>query len=471
MPARRRQGAKARAARKARPQRTVVPRDLMSLARSRGIPNLAQLMTLPPHFVFQLDQCLDDFDFLFGGQSGATRTFIKQRLAAAFELARIQLANAQSPLASVIPTPEFLTTESVCTPRGERSGVWLGPAFAPELALRDVDVAPGTRFAFALSVPMLEAFLDAYWDWLISAGGRISGTAPDPNGTDELQTTREPLQTPTPQKLRFIVKGVHHAEGDIDVPFVLTNTEVLSVQQSGAEWFVGCKEDSQQLDLDFTEVDLAQAAAIAGLLAIPFGFFGIPSVIDGFEKKKREAQNRRYDISIACRLTTFLPRSIPLRGTQLKIVFPYDRVEISLGETGRGLVASGEKGLLVVLREPTLTLIVPPTTVVNRAIDHRQAVTVRCAAVTTDMLNPLTVSWFADGKPLPTQQIGPTQLQAGVVVDLSGVAVDGQVTKRIRLTVVDADGLRASADATATVVVIHHVERPEKGPIPKRRDE
>ncbi len=316
---------------------------------------------------------------------------------------------------------------TACVSGTQRIGIWLRPFVnnqdnqARDRGLQRLNIlGAGETLTFFINAALIRRQALDGWN---AAPKRLNGDGgADPNGPIHLTGFSVSFESPN----RVVTKVTGFDERPWpDVDFTLTTTDTLSV--SGGQ--VNC---TSQRNLD---VDTSWLNFLTGLFLILLPPLGIVFLVERIIVGSADAPSG--DAGPGCAAAKLIPREILIPGGQ-KVVPSYSRIEVSSG----GIFAGGT--FVVIPRAPAVTIsgqsqisVVEGTTSLSRSY----------SIVTDDLRPPLQVTWSGDGV-----AVNPHAESTSIRFGLTGAQVGQVLTRRVAVTVTDADNLLASNEL---IVRIH----------------
>ena len=424
----------------------------------------ASRLTQVPVISAQFSVCLDSYDAVLGG-AGKARALFVATLNEQIEQARASLAGDKTlnALAGMFPVSPNKPDVRIACPGPTlptRVGVWLQPAFGSAHGLlrnEQVDrievLSSPKRQALRLDRDTLLGFVQAVWDQFTSQDSRINSHGnPDHEGNTELR--RWALDSPTTKSMRLVIGGTYHKTFgpiSLDVDFELTVVETFEVLQTSAGAVI-TSSTSHDLWIDRSNIQLTEA----GILFISM-FFGIPgfgvfaslyAMVEG-EVRSALAGIAIPNLSLGKLVLKVVPRQVLIPGpSRKKLVFGFDDIEVSLGPDGKGILFTGSNDPELVLRTPYLAIFGPHEFKLNTALAIPATRTGEYFTGTADMRAPMTASWTAQGSVAK-----PTALKTNITFSTAGAPK----TKKVSVTVTDADGTTLAATMNVAITLFHAV--------------
>ncbi|MGB7015468.1 MAG: hypothetical protein WBD69_05885 [Candidatus Cybelea sp.] len=216
-----------------------------------------------------------------------------------------------------------------------------------------------------------------------------------------------------------------------DVSFTLSISDTFSV--SGSQVHV---QSGTSLDVDQSFIDLLLgiSAILATFVSPAFYFAVLGFVAEGAIIVSTEPGN--FGGGAGAAAAQNIPTDILIPQGQ-KIVFKYNGVAIDAG----GMTAFAQ--MLLMARTPGLTMVGPR----QISVDPGSSQVTRAFQVDTyDLLSPVKVSWTGAVTATP-----PNGRYTSATFDYSGLAPGGSLSRELRATATDADGL--SAETTVFVEI------------------
>jgi hypothetical protein len=315
---------------------------------------------------------------------------------------------------------------SACVNGSQHVGIWLRPAIntadsqARDRGLNGLSIiGAGETLAFFINSALIRRQALDGWN---KQAKRVDGSGnPDPDGPVHLTGFSVDFQSPN--RIVTSITGFDERPWP-DVDFTLTATDTFSV--SGGQVHV---DSTRNLDVDTSWLNF-----LTGLFLLVLPPLGIVFLVERIIVGSKDAPD--VNAGAGAGAAALIPREILIPGG-LKVVASYSRVEVSSG----GIFAGGT--FAVVPRAPEAT-ISGPTQI---SVDEGVASVTRAYTVHMDDLRPpLHIVWSGDG--FPQNQGAET---SGIRFNLPGATVGQVLTKQVGVRVTDADGLAASANATAHV--------------------
>jgi hypothetical protein len=307
-------------------------------------------------------------------------------------------------------------------------GIWLRPAVteaakqARERGLRSLNiVGRGEVFSFFINASTIRRKAQEEWDKMPK---RLDGdNNPDPNGSIHL--TGFSVSFDSPDRVVARVTGFDERPWP-DASFTVTSTDTLSADGV----LIHCDSD---IDLD---VDTSWISFLAGFFSLvlpPLGLVFLTELIIIASVDDPDPQ-----AGVGCAAASLLPREI-LISRGLKILFNYTRIQVAT----TGIFAGGT--LNIIPRGPEVTI---TGTTLIAVEEGRQRVSKSYGLITEDLRPPLRFDWGGDGFPI-TRHSNTTQIS----FNLTGAKAGDILTRRVTVSVTDADGLIGLAELAVRIHV------------------
>ena len=341
---------------------------------------------------------------------------------------------------------------SACINGTQRVGVWLRPVVnnrdndARQAGLAQLNIlAPNETMAFFINSSLIRRQAFDAWN---AAAKRLNGSGdPDPNGPVHL--TSFSVSFESPNRIVTRIDGFDERPWP-DVDFRLTTTDTLVATGDG----LICE---RQRDLD---VDTGWLTFLTVLFTLTLPPLGIVFLVQRIIVGSKDAPDT--DSGVGDNVLAMIPKEILIPGGQ-KVVALYQRLEVS----GGGVFAGGVVDILP--RRPEVSIHGPHQISVS---EGSQSVSRTYTLRTVDLRPPFEdagvvkflakvvgtggtggplgirprIEWSGSGTPLR-----PKAESTVFQFDVDGLQAGDIAPHRVSVTVVDSDGLTASADLTVNI--------------------